>query len=337
MALSNQHTEWIVFPMKTIPEKTSTNWLKFPYLSSHPALAPTLAMYSYAMALCNSQDRSSFVQPAEDYTALSPAAVVQQIQQAPARREKFSLIKDVVINSFYDIVGQVVKVFPGTTGTYDIYVTDYTSNIMLYNYERFPEPSNSTSREGDEFAYIPSKKPNQNWPGPYGQMTLQVALWPPHSQFAQNNINIGDNVFLRNIRIKCSRDGSSRFEGVLHTDRRYEDRIDISVIKDREDPRVKDVLKRKRAYLKKTNQQRREPSPVEDRTKRRKLGPNVTTGNGRVDGATVTEVKQNRRNRRAQKRGAQSTVHTRSLELNISSNLNKHGKPSDNVLLEQNH
>lgn len=142
-----------------------------------------------------------------------------------------------------DIVGQVVKTYP-EGDKFTLYVTDYTQNKNLYNY---PFPDDSSGRDGDEFNYIHSR-PRRRWPGPFGQMTLQITLWQPHAWFAQQNIKEDDFVHLQNIQVKPAKD-SGMMEGAIRTDRVYPDKIQVRVI-DRNEPDalVKDVLKRKMEY-----------------------------------------------------------------------------------------
>jgi hypothetical protein len=77
---------------------------------------------------------------------------------------------------------------------------------------------------GDEFNYIGRKEKR---PGPYGKLTLGAALWPPHSIAAQCNVKEGDFVELRNVKMKLE---AGRLEGVLHTDRKYPDRVNVRVL-----------------------------------------------------------------------------------------------------------
>lgn len=166
-----------------------------------------------------------------------------------------TLIKDIKEFVFSDLVGQVVKIFPTGGEKLEFYITDYTANNHLFNYEHSGEDSVYMGRDGDEFGYALSRGFDRSWPGPYGKMTLLVILWSPHSFYAQNHVKEGDNIFLRNVKIKFNREGGTRLEGWLHTNKYNPDRVDISVIKNEEDERVRALLERKRAYWKKFNQQ----------------------------------------------------------------------------------
>ena len=168
-------------------------------------------------------------------------------------RDKFSLIKDLQAETFSDLVGQVVKLY-SSNDRVELYITDYTANSLLWLYEWGEDDDGKAGREGDVYNYAPRSSSVKKWPGPFGKMTLTVTLWSPHSYFAQEKIRENDFVHLRNTHIKFSRD--SKIEGVLHTDKRYPDKIDVTVLKNNEnDDRVKDVLRRKRDYTKKFDQQ----------------------------------------------------------------------------------
>lgn len=183
---------------------------------------------------------------------------------------KYSLIKDVEDQRFYDMVGQVVRTYQNGAGKFTVYVSDYTSNDSLFNYEWGGGKPDESVRDGDEFSYAPARRVNSDWPGPFGRMTLMATLFSPHSDYAEGKIKEGDNVFIRNLRIKAGRDSGGRLEGVLHTNKYHPDRIDISIIKDPEDDRIKELLKRKRAYWKRA---KREEAQFLNLTKNQKKRP----------------------------------------------------------------
>ena len=246
MAVSTWTTAWLVFLAASIPKQASSNFRQIKHEKDPRAKAPSTAEFLYAISLCNSQHRSTFktIQPANGPKFLvSEATPVRQLQ----RRDRFSLIKDVQIDMFYDLVGQVVKIYPNN-GCVELSITDYTTNQLLYNYEWGVTGRGEDSREGDEFNYISRNSNNRKWPGPFGRMTLTVTLWPPHSYFAQSDVSERDFVYLRNARIRFSKDG--KIEGSMHTDQKFTDRIDVSILKDHSDDRVKNVLRRKLEYSK---------------------------------------------------------------------------------------
>lgn len=261
MGLSCFATSWVVFSAAEIPEKAPPNRLMIKSMKLARTAEPTHSEMMYAIELCNLRDRkmdtSSGVPVSSNgtlSTLTAPSATSSEVPTSSAKsggrlsyggRDKFSLVKDLRLNSFYDVVGQVVKTY-SNYGRLEMYVTDYTSNNMLYRYEW---DRDDKENHDDYNGYYSSISRSKKWPGPYGQMTLMVALWPPHSEFAQRNINQWDFVLLQNVHVKQDRD--CKMEGALHEDRFYPTKIQISVLKDNGDERVKDVLRRKREYTEK--------------------------------------------------------------------------------------
>lgn len=248
IAISKWTTTWLVFPSGSIPEQAPSSFLQIKHEKDRRAGLPSTAEMLYAISLCNSRDRSTFrtitvpsaKEPDNSVSGDTPAIPLQ-------RHEKFSLIKDVQIDMFYDLVGQVIKMYP-SNGCVELSITDYTTNQLLYNYE-WGGAGGGASREGDDYNYIPRNSVHKKWPGPFGRMTLTVALWPPHSYFAESDVKEQDFVFLQNVRIRFSRD--AKVEGSMHTDQRHTDRNSVTILKDHRDDRIKNVLRRKLEYSKK--------------------------------------------------------------------------------------
>lgn len=268
IALSKWVTTWLVIPASSMPQHAPSNFFQIKHEKDPRAGVPSAAEMLYTIFLCNSRDRSMSrtitVTPAQELdTPVSQTTSVMPLH----RHEKFSLIKDVQIDTFYDLVGQVVKIY-SSNGSVELSMTDYTTNQLLYNYEFGVTRVGEDSREGDKFNYISRNSSNRNWPGPFGRMTLTVTLWPPHSDFAHSYVKEQDFVLLRNVRIRFSK--NAKVEGSLHTDQRYTDRIDVSILKDyRGDDRVKSVLRRKLEYSKRFKAQS-EDFIEESRTQKRK-------------------------------------------------------------------
>ncbi|MCJ1465749.1 hypothetical protein MMC07_004368 [Pseudocyphellaria aurata] len=249
IALSSYSTTWLVFPANSIPKQAHSKFLQIRHEKDPRVRVVSTAQMLYAVFLCNSQDRSTFktiaMTPAQECTiSVSEPAPAMPLQ----RREKFSLIKDLQIDRFYDLVGQVVKIYP-SNDCVELSITDYTANQLLYNYEWGGVGGGDDSREGDEFNYTRRNLTKKAWPGPFGRMTLMVTLWPPHSYFAQSDVKEQQFVLLQNVRIKFSKD--AKVEGSMHTDARYSDKIGVVVLKDFTYDRVKNVLRRKLEYSKK--------------------------------------------------------------------------------------
>lgn len=251
VGLSTRATSWVVFPAESMPTKTpSSTALQLKNVKLACGLAPTTSEMHYAITLCNSRDRSTFTSSSSLPTGLAVNPSPSDTPSTTKWRDKFSLIKDVNVDAFYNLVGQVVRLYPNN-GRVELYVTDYTKNCLVWDYPE-PDNGNENGREGDEYSYTACTSANKKWNGPYGKMTLTVTLWGNNAYFVQQNIKENDFVHLRNVHIKFSRD--AKVEGALHNDRRYPDRIDVTVLKPvDDDDRVKDVLRRKRDYWKKFN------------------------------------------------------------------------------------
>lgn len=252
LGLSSHQTQWTVFHAASIPQEPPNGTIELPYRSSKGARRPTAVDYRYAIHLCSLIDRDRVVKIVESGPNGTPPDPMPAVD---AKKKKAALIKDVDEARFYNITAQVVKTYDSSGDKYELEVTDYTTNRLLFNHELPDEESSSVGRDGDEFAYLPRSRRKQRakwqWPGPFGKMTLHVTLFEPHASYAQSHVKEGDFVLLRNLHIRMGRGNVQVLEGVLHTDRRYEDLIQIEVLEDRTDDRVKDVLKRKLEYTKK--------------------------------------------------------------------------------------
>ena len=263
MGMSNFNTRWTVFPASAIPQRLpgigGNDWPgSLKYFKDPKDSIPTETEMRYAFELANQgpcafntapsvTDPSSSV--AQSFsssaaTSLSPLSSSKPLSsKSLPRREKFSLLQDIKADTYYDLVGQVVKLFPGN-GIVELYITDYTSNGLLYDYEW---------HENEEEDGYPYKQSNydRKWSGPWGRQTLTVTLWPPHNYFAQNSVEEQETVHLRNVHVRWSKGG--KLEGVLHTDKMYPDRVGISVLGEREkedNEKVKDMFRRRSEYRK---------------------------------------------------------------------------------------
>ncbi|KAL8933559.1 MAG: hypothetical protein Q9211_005715 [Gyalolechia sp. 1 TL-2023] len=260
MGISSFSTNWTVLPEASIPEKAPEGQLNLKCWREKGSSGTTQQQMRYAIELCNSRPRSTCEaasapvesSPLETSTqASADHSAVMGTSSNYGRHEKFALIKDIKVETFYDLVGQVVKVYP-SNGVVELYLTDYTSNPLLFNYEWGRDDPTAEPDEGNSL-YASATSTARQWPGPPGKVTLTVSLFPPHSYYAQSSVKENQFVFLRNARIKWSKD--KKVEGCLHTDQRNPDRVDITVIKDHSNERVKEVLRRKLEYTKKFQKQ----------------------------------------------------------------------------------
>jgi protection-of-telomeres protein 1 len=184
----------------------------------HAVMAKLRAWYAETDG--NAVGFSSIPQPVKSVTAAVPKHT---------EGRQFALIRDMKAHCFYDMVGKVVKTFNDSLCV-TVYVTDYTENKELYKYD--PQAINLSS----EWA----------WKGPWGRYTLQVTLWDAHAVAARFTVAEGQYLFLQNLRIKINKDGL--YEGALNGDKKFPDRVNVIIIDNMEDSRVKAIEQREREY-----------------------------------------------------------------------------------------
>jgi len=162
-------------------------------------------------------------------------AFPSSIQPAfPRSKRKLVSLSEMSCDSFYDLVGEVVKTFWATPDTIDLYITDYTTNPQLFLYQ---DPDDETV---DEFDF---SSRNSQWPGPYGQMTMAIRLYEPHASAARQ-FQEGDVLFLQNIRVKLS--NANKLEGAIHQDHKYTGRVQVH--KCTQSSQLDNFRERKEAY-----------------------------------------------------------------------------------------
>lgn len=192
----------------------------------------------------------------------------------------FSLIQDVKVGRLTQLLGQVVKM-----NTYDsnktlIYLTDYTSNSSLIDIRK---DDNESGVEGDEYGYLSRKK--QNWPGPWGQLSIQVALWEPHASFAREYVKEGSLVHLTYVHVKD--DHSGGIEAAVHRDKRFEHKIHISLVSDDYDERARDLMERRKAYWKIHGQPSADPKKAEKKAEKLKKSKPKPKEDNREEGQAI--------------------------------------------------
>ncbi|KAF2806239.1 uncharacterized protein BDZ99DRAFT_465889 [Mytilinidion resinicola] len=225
--------------------------------------APTMEEQLYIIGL---KDAMSTL-PSSAAPSLNLADLTSTLPAAPkpkpmgsggtANSLRFSLIKDLGTDGFRDILGELVKMFETLDNSaVDLYISDYTENNLLYRYPEPTELGEDSSRDGDAFGYTDRLK--RQWQGPFGYHTMSVRAYPPHSSWARDNLNEGDIVLLRNVRLKTSRNGF--LEGNLHPDQKRPEQVDIRKPY-RDDARVQAVRQRRSEYEK-----QRETSAAQQKT-----------------------------------------------------------------------
>lgn len=278
--LKSWGSECIVFPSSTMPDPHFNDSYAAGQIlnySCKPANAkpPTAEQQMWAISLRHS---------------LSPQQVsaTRLFPDRPGRElgKKFSHIKDIGPDQFFDLIVEVVRMYP--VGQ-EMYVTDYTENNLLYRYNHPDEKLDlDMERDGDTYGYT-EPFANRQWPGPYGQMTLQIKLWEPHASLAFSRVREGDLVQLKNVHVKMDRSGG-KIEGALHQDQRYPDKVNIH--KKLPSARAIEIKSRKEDYLARLKkQEQRGQAKQKRKEKKRKKGK--STGAYSEDQADESDGKVN--------------------------------------------
>lgn len=166
----------------------------------------------YVIALAQTQNSDKF-------TILS-----EEVQEKLRTKSKSRqcLIKDLVIDSYCLIIGEVVKVFY-IHDRATLYITDYTENNLLYNYG---------SVQKDDV----HDENSSQWPGPPGKYTLIIECWSPHSDWIKTNVQAGNILRIQKVHIRHNKGEQGLIEGRLHTDKIHEDLVLVNKLKKQEVP-----------------------------------------------------------------------------------------------------
>lgn len=267
MLMSTKATKWIVFPGETLHGPRDNNYLQGKHKDSPFVSFPsTTFMPDRTQQIAAATLKANLGEPSSESAAPSTSiaattsiaaktSIVAKTSFVPTT--KFTLIQDVNIDRFYDLTGEVVKKFNSFGGT-ELYVTDYTTNSLLFNYPSPNEHNDDAGRDGDDYAYMdmmPGGK--RKWPGPYGSMTLKIELREPHSTFADHQIKEGDFIHLWNVRIKLNK--MNKMEGNLWTDQKFPNKILLSSSVNSQDARVLELKQRKAQYTRSLNGSSKRP------------------------------------------------------------------------------
>jgi protection of telomeres protein 1 len=273
---------------------------------------PSPAEAKYAAWLFHHIDKSMFPD-AEKFQEKSSIAM--------GVKDKYSLLKDIQAYQFYDLIGEVIRVYE-MDGRVTLYLSDYTGHILFYDNVWGEGDDGSSTRDGDEYGYTKSrKKPANDWPGPYGKLSIQITVYDNHAAFIREQVKVKDWVILRNVHVKMGNQGGC-LEGFLRGDRdgwdAWEGKVQVKIIRqaedaERNDVRWKDGLRRKREYWDKFKKQ-----------KQRFLEEAQGSGSKRsLDGMEVS--KPNSKKRRKEERAAAElkviTIEKKAMErLDLNSN-----------------
>ena len=199
--LSHKTSEFHLIPASKIPTGPSASsanlWQSYPPLKCK---RPTAAETAYVVQANGN---------APELALPSTMEFQEKSRQAMMVKNKFSLLKDVEPDNFYDILGEVIKVYE----TYDsvtVYLSDYTANTNFHEYV-WGTAEAANGRDGDEHNYLKSRKKTSKdaWPesGPYGKMSIQLTAWDGHAVFIKEQVKVKNWVFLRNVQIKYGKSG----------------------------------------------------------------------------------------------------------------------------------
>lgn len=259
-------TQWSVFTQASLPKPEfamaymgNKQKLQSKDSSNYSTKTPlSLAQQKYIIDLANNYSNLSTVlkstanaQPHAEtrMTAEKRPALISDLNfdgrkrfQA-ARADKFRLIRDVQDNQYCDLVVEVVKKWSAMGGC-ELYVTDYTTNELLWDYPDPLDAQDGAGRDGDPYNYTDSLK--TPWAGPWGTQVLKVVCKFPHSDYANDNVEVGQHVRLLNTKIKFN--DRNLLEGTLWDDKKFPDKLYITVLQSGDLPEVKLIKQRKEEY-----------------------------------------------------------------------------------------
>jgi hypothetical protein len=220
---------------------------------------PTIVTNGNSMAPLNApKGPSSMMSPPKRPAQPSTAKVISRYQD-----RKFSLLKDIKDGTYVSLVGEVRKLWGNLNGT-QMYLTDYSSNSLLFDYKS--DDGQMEGGDGDQHGYLANMQ-KRGWKGPFGKMTIQITLWPPHDSFVNAEVLEGDVVLVRNVHIAFM---NKYLEGKLHTDRRFPQQVDVRKIP-LSDPLVLAMKGRQHEYEEhKLAAENKKPSARAEKKKKRK-------------------------------------------------------------------
>ncbi|KAK9762065.1 hypothetical protein K7432_012539 [Basidiobolus ranarum] len=161
----------------------------------------------------------------------APLSVPVIKEYIPPRSQRLTLkLSQVKPLTFFDFIGEVVKVSPGHfPSCIEIQLTDYTTNHSL--------PVTSRNIE-DPYAV-------------YGPRVVQCLLWDENVEIGEK-LSIGSYVLMRNLNAKISPMGYLEFK--LHGDKRARQNSEPNVmLLDKSHPQVADLNRQKKEFLHEAN------------------------------------------------------------------------------------
>lgn len=190
--------------------------------------------------------------------------VASRAEQTLNVKDKFTLLQNVEIRKFADLIVQVVKEPYDLGDMMTLWVSDYTENSDFFHKTNSDADwiDGEPIRDGDAYGYTnkwskskSSMAGDKKWLGPYGKRSIQLTCWEPHAGFIRSHVQVRDWLHLRNVEIGHGKNSHTNIEGFLRTSRVHPDKLYVRVLDpeaDREtlDPRLIEAIRRKRDYEK---------------------------------------------------------------------------------------
>ncbi|KAK1243591.1 hypothetical protein MKX08_001729 [Trichoderma sp. CBMAI-0020] len=172
--------------------------------------------------------------------------------------EKFKVLKDVQMDTYVDVIVQLVRQPYDTADRITLWISDFTENDSFFHFAwkgpaiRADKPVNPHESEYD-MPYGAGS--GGEWKGPFGKRSMQVTCYDQHAAYIrEQKLSMGSWVMLRNLHIKYGRNAAN-LEGFLRGERNDSGlKINIAQMDTTDtespDPRLKEALRRKFDYEK---------------------------------------------------------------------------------------
>ncbi|KAJ5690591.1 hypothetical protein N7462_004983 [Penicillium macrosclerotiorum] len=282
VASQHDRVPWAIFRSESDPSSG-------PSITTGPIPFPLKQLEKRA-ALMLLDGATGCAQPAVLSPAPRESPQVVQAFVAPKPKPGYlplSLIEDLQPGQLTQLLGQVVKINTYNSDRCIIYLTDYTTNPALIDIKKDDEDIGS---EGDTYDYLSRKK--KDWPGPWGQMSIQVTLWEPHANFARERLKGDELVLITYSHVKPGR--GNGIEAAVHEDKRYPEKVHIRIISNDYNDRSRALTERRKEYWKIHGKPSMDPKKAEKKKKnqQRKKEEKVEEGQNKIS-VTKSRTKTN--------------------------------------------
>lgn len=210
--------------------------------------------------------------------------------QALHVKEKFQELRNIHEGTFCDLVVMAVKQPFEMGDSVTLWVTDYTENDAFYP---ISEHGTLDGLYADPMGY--GQTDDHGWKGPLGKMSLQVTCWEPHASAVRARVTPGTYIRMRNVQVKFGRN-EANLEGFLRSDTRNPGKVNIEVLDPHEDPddtdpNLKNLLRRKREYMR-AKKRSEDATAKKDESKKRKSEGEAPKDNGKLRRAKKKALRQ---------------------------------------------